>query len=59
MDFPDTFAAYCGQTDQERADNAPLVIGGRFFVYDEEGHKMVETDSEGVPLCPPTQRSGQ
>jgi hypothetical protein len=27
-----------------------IVIGGRYFVYDEEGHMMIETDSEGVPL---------
>lgn len=37
----------------------PIVIGGRFFVYDEEGHQMVETDAAGVPLCPPTQRSDE
>jgi hypothetical protein len=33
--------------------NEVLVIGGRFFVYDEEAHQMVETNAEGVPLCTP------
>lgn len=37
-------------------------IGGRFFVYDEEGHTMVESDDQGRPLfeeCPPTKRSAE
>lgn len=28
----------------------PVCIGGRWFVYDEESHSMVETDDKGVPL---------
>lgn len=27
-----------------------ISIGGRWFVYDEEGHRMIETDSEGLVL---------
>lgn len=28
----------------------PVCIGGRWFVYDEDSHSMVETDDKGVPL---------
>lgn len=37
----------------------PIVIGGRFFIYDEDAHAMIETDAEGVPLAPETQRSAE
>lgn len=34
------------------SDEGPINIGGRWFVYDEDGHQMIETDADGRPLVP-------